>query len=515
MNIEMKKEQLTANRTVSEQIQNVTLQGDLIVPDKKPDIERVLQIDGRAVVTHREASGNKITVGGVAEFSILYLPDGDTMPVRCIKTTLPFRDVFETDCADDTSIRICTEADVSSIDFTMQNCRKLSLSATVTLVLKAYCQDATDIVCDIESDFPLQIRHKTVKTYSIAADTQTTITLPDKIEVPSGSHPVGEVLKMDATVSGQDVRVLSGKAIIKGNIILKTLYLAPTADAPVQFMEHELPFTEILDLKGVTEDMDCEVDYTVGSVYFETDDDAQSTLLGVEVTLYVHARAISTASVEVPDDCYSTSADIIPRICEKKIEYLAGTSKTHTAIRGSVNLPDDCPEIMQLYTVVAKPFIESTDNVNGDIIVRGTMDTYLLYMTADPALPLFSVKGEIPFEVTGDLQAGGADPQIECAVNLINCGFTVTDDRSVDIRANADVLIKLICKENVSLIEDITVNENEPLVNRASVVICFVKPDECLWDIAKRYKTTCENIAQTNGLDLNAPLKAGTPLIIS
>ncbi len=514
MNIELKRELLTANCSVMEQKSDIAVQGDLIVPDKKPDIAQILQIDGRAVVTHREAMGNKITVGGTAEFSILYLPDGDTMPVRCIKTTLPFRDVFETDCENGDDLHVYADADVSSIDFTLHNSRKLSVSATVTLTAGAYRQDVTDIVCDIECDIPLEIRHKTVKTYSVAADMQTTVTLPDKIEVPSGSYPVGEVLKMDATVSGHDVRVLSGKAIIKGDVTLKTLYLAPTGDAPVQFMEHVLPFTEILDLKGVTEDMACEVDYTVGSVYYETDDDTQSNLLGVEVTLFVHARAISTASVDVPDDCYSTVANIVPKRNTRTIEYLADTSGTHASIRGAVNLPDDYPEIMQLYTVVAKPYVESVENSGGDVTVRGVLDTYLLYMTPHPSLPIFSAKGEIPFEVSGDIRATDPDTQIECAVNLINCGYTVTDDRCVEIRANADVNLKLICRGEVSLIEDIAVTDTDT-APRSSVVICFVKPGETLWDIAKRYKTTCSSIAKSNDIDVNAPLKAGTALIIS
>lgn len=513
MSIDLKKEELTINKLIMEQLSDVFANGDVIVPDSKPDIEKILQIDGRAVIKSRDIAGNKVTISGTAEFSVLYLPEADDYPARCIKASIPFQDVFEASTADCENIYIYACAEICSIDFSLLNSRKLNISSTIALEVKVYCQSHTEIVCALESNIPLEIKTKNIQTYSVVCDREIQITVPDKIEIPSDNYPIGEILKMNARVAGQDIRMVTGKAIVKGIINLQTLYLAPSPDVPVQFMEHEIPFTEVLDLPGVSEETDCDIDYALNSIYYETDDDEESSVLGVEVLVDVHARAIRTDILSVPEDCYSTSCDIAISHAERDIDYISGANKNRITVRGSVTLPYDAPKIVQLLGVVAKPFIEDIQT-DDTVLIKGTLDVYLLYMTDDASVPLYSIKDEIPFEVSGDITSGCKNPHVECSISLINCGFNVSGDDSVDIRANMDVSLKLICTEKVLLIENVQECENASSAKAPSFTVYFTKENDTLWNIGKRYKTTPQKIAALNELDVSHPLPVAKAIII-
>ncbi len=510
MNIETEKEMLTINKPLAEGSSEILVSGDIIVPDKKPDIARILYVDGKAHIDTKEVSSGRAVTGGTAEFTVLYLPEDDFMPVRNLTLSLPFTDVSDTSDIDSDS-QIYAFAEITDIEYTLINSRRVNIKATVCVHIKVNKQEKISIAQNASADIPLCVRTKSIEAYNVAGETDTFLTVPGKIEVPGGNAPVSEVLKMDANVFSREIKLIKNRAVLKGVINLSTLYLT-SPDFEIQFMEHELPFTEIIDLPGAGENMDCDVDYSVKSLYFETDDDNESNMLGVEVILCVYARAVQSEKLDIIDDCFSTEADIKIEYEEKCIDKIISSDKENITVKGTLSLPEDKNPIASVYNVSAVPITKSVSSENSSLTVNGVLKTTVLYKSQNDAYPIQSFLGEIPFSYTSPTFTSDSEPLVECSASLISCSYTLSSDNSVDIRANVNVSLSLIESQCTKLISDMTCCEAPE--KTASLIVYFVSEGDTVWDIAKKYKTTPEKIIALNSLDSEAPLSAGTKLLI-
>ncbi len=511
MHIEIEKEILTINKPLIEGSSEISVSGDIIVPDKKPDIARVLYVDGKAHIDTKEISSGRAVTGGTAEFTVLYLPEDDFLPVRNLTLSLPFTDVSDASDIDSDS-KIHAFAEITDIEYTLINSRRINIKATVCVHIKINKQHKIPIATNVFSDMPLSTKTKEIEAYNVAGETDSCITVPGKIEVPGGNPPISEVLKMDANVFPREVKLIKNRAVLKGVINLSTLYLSPAPDSELQFMDHELPFTEIIDLPGAEENMEYEIDYGVKSVYFETDDDNESNMLGAEVVLDVFARVMQTEKIDVIDDCFSSDADVHIKYEEQCIDKITERDKENITLKGTLSLPEENAPISSVYSVSAIPVTESINIEDSVLTVNGVLKTTVLYKSQNAAYPIQSFSGAIPFSYTSSIHTTDESPLFECSSSLISCNYTLSSDTSVDIRANVNISLSLIESQCTNIVSDMTCSEAAPIC--ASLIVYFVNEGDTLWDIAKKYKTTPERIVALNSLDSSLPLARGTKLII-
>ena len=64
-----------------------------------------------------------------------------------------------------------------------------------------------------------------------------------------------------------------------------------------------------------------------------------------------------------------------------------------------------------------------------------------------------------------------------------------------------------------TVIDNITAVENKECERRKGIVVYFAKKGDVLWDIAKKYSTSCENIAMHNNLEEDK-ITQGTKIFI-
>ena len=243
MNIETRKTAIEINEAVAGCGSEVLTETDIILPESYPDIQRVLQIDATVSIQEKEVGPDRVILRGDAEFTVIYVPDPEMtdMSAKSIKATANFTDVCETKGVS-ADMKIKASADIDNIEYNLINSRKINIKSSVSTSLKAYRQSETEFISDIESDEPVETLRKEAMTFRQEADDDFTVTIADKLEVPSSCSSVADILEISAAVGENEVKLISGKAIIKGNVRVFTLYIGSETQKP-EFMEHEIPFT--------------------------------------------------------------------------------------------------------------------------------------------------------------------------------------------------------------------------------------------------------------------------------
>ena len=111
--------------------EKISVDGDVIVPDVKPDVLKVLQVDAFAGLTDKGITNGAVYVEGRLNVNILYIPDSEEEGIGCIKASFNFKDRIENpEIMPEMKLKI--SCDVSRVEFTLLNSRKLSIKSTVS-----------------------------------------------------------------------------------------------------------------------------------------------------------------------------------------------------------------------------------------------------------------------------------------------------------------------------------------------------------------------------------------------
>lgn len=310
------------------------------------------------------------------------------------------------------------------------------------------------------------------------------------------------------------MRVVTGKVVVKGMIDLCTLYVS--TENQLEFMEHEIPFTEVIDADGANENCICDADLSLCQTDFalRSDTDGDMRLLDVDLIIGVDLNLSQNTNMSAICDCFCPDKKLI---CESRpfaIDMLAGQGRAQEALRGSLSLSPDAPELLSVYNLIAKPYISEVAMQEGRANVRGIVDCYILYLAASPVMPIHTGKIQIEFDIPVDIPQLTDNMDCDTSIDIANMSYNITMTGEIEVRVTVSLEAKAIKKGELQLITNAYVDENAPLDLRHGVVIYFVQPGDTLWKIAKKYQVPMALIQEVNHLEDPNRLVVGQRLLI-
>ena len=91
--------------------------------------------------------------------------------------------------------------------------------------------------------------------------------------------------------------------------------------------------------------------------------------------------------------------------------------------------------------------------------------------------------------------------------------FVILPDNNIEVRINIEFSVDVYKNEKMNIIDEISLDENN-YDDMYSMVIYFVKPNDTLWNIAKTFKSTVEDIANVNNIENVDKIDVGQQLFI-
>lgn len=510
--MELVKEHITLNEDTFHEFCTASADGDIIVPDKKPDILKILQVDAQSCVTSRTVENSYITIEGKINLKILYVPDRADEKIKSIITDIDFVHRTENEKINSGMSVIC-ESDVQRIEFSVINSRKLNIKAVVALDISAGGKRDIDIVTDIEHCGCCEKEKKPICIYNTLSDDEEEFVVRDRIEIASGKMSIKELLKYDCRIIDKDIKVMNGKVILKGSVNSCILYTGE--DNSIDFMENDTQFTEVFEVGEAYEDALCECEASIADVYaaVEEDTDGDMRIIAIEYIIGVHIRICRNIEFEMVSDFYCPGFDTDITYSDCRIDEIVCRPKMQTTVRETVVTESGMPEIDRVYNVITKAYVNKTSVENNKLMVQGTIDAYILYLSDSIDSPVSSYKKELPFSYM--LDAPGASADMECIANAEteHTSYNINMSNEVEVRAALAINARIIRPREVSLITDAQISDMGD-DRKHGMVIYFVQQDDRMWDIAKRYRVSCEDIAKINEkLDMDN-LKSGSRVII-
>lgn len=504
--MDIQKKQVSANMPIAHFDTSVIADSDAIVSDSKPDLLKIIQIDPSVRVTKAEVLNGKMMIGGQVSYKILYQPE-NTESVCSMTASADFSHMEENSAFTD-GMYAHVIADAEHIEWELINSRKIKVKSVISLDVGVDSSSPVSLPLDISGD-NIQVKYEDFCGYQRLVNKRDIITVSDSLSLPSGKANIGSLLKSDATLCSKDVKVISGKVIVKGDIKINNLYI-PEGTNSVDFCSHNVPFTEILDAEGITENDLCNVKTEIEDCDFSlaTDSDGDVRVINSNIRIGVKICADTAVSEKVITDVYSLIDNL--EINTTPVNFkktLASSSFGHT-LKCSVR-PGN---ISSVYNVAAKPTVTSCVAAENSVTLEGYIDLCALCITQGEVCPIKVHNEELPFKIEADMP--GCHTSVDVSADI------ETSDINHMLDSSGELGLKITLSCNVSATENGTIDivdkieSSGPADSRTpSIVLYFVQKNDTLWDIAKRYHTKAEYIEELNGEAAQA-LKCGSQILI-
>ena len=147
MLVDTNKESLCINQIVEEKEKIVNIEGDIIIPDVKPDILSPVNTSGNVCIYKKEILDGKIRIDGSININLIYLPESqdETNGVRGLTTSLDFTEIIDLEKAR-VGMNSKEIIQIQDIECKVLNGRKISLKVCLKIRTVVYSNENISII---------------------------------------------------------------------------------------------------------------------------------------------------------------------------------------------------------------------------------------------------------------------------------------------------------------------------------------------------------------------------------
>ena len=207
--------------------------------------------------------------------------------------------------------------------------------------------------------------------------------------------------------------------------------------------------------------------------------------------------------LELVQDLYSTKKELKPDVKRCKFQSLIGNNITKCRLNHKVRIKKEEPRILQICNGSGRVRVDQIEKIEKGILVEGTLEVSVLYVSAEDELPFFAKQIQIPFVQKIDIHEMKENTDYKVETGNIQINTTMIDSEEMEIKAVVDLAVKAVehIWQNV-----ITQVSEEPLdlqrlEGLAGIVVYVVKENDSLWSIGKNYCMSVSDIRELNGLE--------------
>ena len=501
MEINTTKETLNVNKVICEKKEMINIQGDMIVPDSKPDILSTITTSGNVCIYKKEVMEGKFRLDGNMLTYIMYLADGETDNIRGLNTGLDFSETINIPELE-MGMNVDVTPTVKFIECKVLNGRKIAIKVTLEVSLKIYSKESVEIITDL-NDENIQVLSKKLKVNSLLGDGSTKAFVKENITIPSTDN-LAEILGAQICLIDRDIKISYNKVLAKSEVEIKMTYL--TEDGRICRTQSRLPLVGFIDMPNIKEENVCETSYMIKSVIIKPNAIEEHSVY-IEIEVEISCMAYEEKEIKTIEDMYCPGQKMefekkmINTITDKQCK------RNICNIREKVNVPE--LESGTIVDVAISPIINKENRLNGKNMYGGELELNFIF-TDNSAVGVNSRKVTVPFEQTID----GIPSNCKIDTNIeVNSQEFLNQAGAVNVNLDLNFETDAYSTVTIPVINNITTEEQDEQEDY-SVIIYVVKAGDSLWKIAKRFGSTVDDIVRVNGIERPDKLNIGEKIYI-
>ena len=475
--------------------QEQSVELDYVLPDYYPDFFRLLHCTAEAAVTSGETGEGALQYTLHVQLHVLYCGE-QTETIQSLTQELDYHGQIplppEYGAAEQMQLRLTAEP--SYLNCRAVSPRRIDLRGAVRIRAACSGEHPAELLCGAEG---LHTRTQTVPVSFVSQvlRTEKRFTLSSEIRLSETQPALLSLLRAQIALSVTETRIVAGKLVIKGEAAVTLLY---TSAEGAETLDAVLPFSQIAEQDGLSDDMQCTVTAVLSEQGFipEAEQDGDIRLLHADLQIILQCTAVRQASAALLTDLYST---VYPaELRREEIPLLTAPLPVTERMQLKIQLTQPDAVLTKVYAAWAVPEnVQTVQTPESGTVLSGVLHVCVLAADAENHPLMLEQQDPITWELPQLHPASLLPP-----VRVQSCTYTLSGSDTVSVQAELLLSGQVMQQQTQMLVTDVQIDPESSLsaAENYALRLYFAQPEESLWEIAKRYHTSETAIREENDI---------------
>ena len=294
MEVDVTKQNVTINKLISSKKEVVTVEGDMIVPDVKPDILNTIDTVGNVCIYKKEVLDGKVRFDGSINLNMIYLADSDTDTTRGLTNSLDFTQMIDVNnCRNGMELR--NSINIKDIECKVLNGRKINIKVVLEIEIYIYSNEEINILKGINNVEGIQTLNSNMKINNLVGKGCCRACAKDTISL-NGEDNLAEILKTEIKLLNSEMKVSYNKILLKADANVKIMYL--TENGEIKMVSCNIPVMGFIDIPDVSENNILNCCYEIKNIIVKPNSVEQHSIY-VEIEFEICCGASDCIDIEL------------------------------------------------------------------------------------------------------------------------------------------------------------------------------------------------------------------------
>ncbi len=469
---------------------------DFTLPDYCADMEKILKCSVNVKVFSKILSAGQLRIDGTSLVRIIYT-DSSRKTLRCCEQNVPFSISLNVSGEVRDYIVYC-DASPEYINCRALTPRRVVVHGAIELNTRILTKDTLRLYSKGEEG-DLETRETTTSVCALSTIYQDRFTFADSFSMNT-KKSVETIVRSELFPKITDYSIHSGQLNVKGELILRMLYICDAATSELDRFVTSIPFTQTLRIPDENRDIS-KIELSVSSydVTLKSEMMSEEPLLFVEANLTASVLGFERQEKSYITDAYSTAFET--ETDSERLSLLTGVEPVGiTATTKSTLLMGESP-IQKIIDIFADSVKTSCEISEDTLNFRLRADVTIIAVNTDDELVCIERQVEFLKEHRTEDVFSAVD-NLKSTVSSLS--FRIGDSNDLELRMEAEISGLLVKTENILCAKSVRKTKEIDFSSQSPLVIYYADEGECIWDIAKAFRTSVNSLKEENNLPEDA-----------
>ncbi len=482
------------NEVLYDGILEQSVELDYLLPDYCQGIFKVLYCRLIPYITQRRVVNGRLMIEGICRIHVMYTAE-ETYRICTVTQKQPFHKTLELNKeAVSPHITAAVRCDYVNCRATSQ--RRLDIRGSLTIRTIITAAKEYPVLCrakggGVQTDpMPLTVLGKRLSA-------SQEFSVREEITVPQGKPSINEILFLDTYASLAEARIIENRIITKGELFVHLLYMPSEEQSTPEVIESKFPFSQVLDLPGVTEEHSVSVrfDITDYTCSCKENESSPCDSVSAEFSVCAVCEADKNMEVHVLRDAFSTQYQTNIQVSPLTTKRMLYPLKEVHSCKTTIEIPQN--ELNGVYDLSCRFSEEDCRMEESSFIITGTLNCTLLACDSESMPVLYEKKSPCEFS----LQTACSEQSclLRPTISPLSVSYRMISDTEVEICTELCVIGTVYADVRCHAVTQIDLLENDVQKSaQPPLRLYYASAGERIWDIAKQYDASPFLITQEN-----------------
>lgn len=493
--------------------ERLVLEMSYVLPDNRPRITSIEQLSVELSASGIEATSDMISLDISANAQMTYnalavSEEEEHYFTTASRFSKQFKEILDINTSGEPlDVDACrVEVKAANVETVLISDRKVNvkINAVVTALMRT--SKAQDCIGSFNDSSIVKLQ----QVYSgkkLLGSARAQSYIKEDVTLSDGTPEIETVLMTNATAQIDNKRVLDGKLIFYGTVHIDALCSASAGDERFFSTGFDVNFNQACEINGLNDDSISVIDSSISDV---TLDVKSGGVIGAELLVSFDVEAFSDYEQSIIEDAFIPGAKLdidSTQLCLEDTSFISdniGVCSDKIAVSG-----DDVGKVVMCRVNVK----ECSLNVNASgVCFDGIYSLSATYTLRSDPHCLITKTTQTPFSY---MIGSSCDDSaiVSGGVNTKGVTAQVNDYGEIQIKWVADAWALVTRTESVNVIANAEKLDSDD-GSKSCIYYHYIAENETMWEIAKRFSVTPDDICTANGISKDCDLSVLKGIVI-